>query len=70
MGDYIVADKLYGFSVEPGDIIRTKDGQEILVSLVDSVDEGYDIHYIDPIEGDEGFYHLPEDDMIELLVME
>jgi len=70
MGDYITADKLYGFSVEPGDIIRTKDGEEILVSLVESVDEGYDIHYTDPFEGEEGIYHLPEEDMVDLLILE
>lgn len=70
MGDYIVADKLYGFSLEPGDIIRTKDGQEILISLVDSVEGGYDIHYTDPFEDEEGIYHLGDDDMVDLLILE
>jgi hypothetical protein len=70
MGEYAVVDKLYGFSIEPGDTIRTSDGQEILVSLVDSVDDGYDIHYTDPFEGEEGVYHLPEDDMVDLLILE
>jgi hypothetical protein len=70
MGEYAVADKLYGFSIEPGDIIRTTDGQEILVSLVDSVEDGYDIYYTDPFEGEEGVYHLPEDDMVDLLILE
>jgi hypothetical protein len=70
MGEYIIADRLYGFSVEPNDILRTADGNEIVVSFVDSVDGGYDIHYTDPFEGEEGVYHLPEDDMIELLILE
>lgn len=70
MGEYIVADKLYGFSIEPGDIIRTADHEEILVSLVESVDGGYDIHYTDPFEGEQGVYHLPEDDMVDLLILE
>ena len=70
MGDYIVADKLYGFSLEPGDFIRTKDGQEIIISLVDSVESGYDIHYTDPFEDEEGIYHLDDDDMVDLLILE
>ena len=70
MGEYVVADKLYGFSLEPGDIIRTNDGQEIVISLVDSVEDGYDIHYTDPFEDEEGVYHLGEDDMVDLLILE
>ena len=70
MGDYIVADKLYGFSLEPGDVIRTEDGLEILISLVDSVEGGYDIHYTDPFEDEEGIYHLGDDDMVDLLILE
>lgn len=70
MGDYIVADKLYGFSLESGDIIRTKDGQEIIIDLVDSVDGGYNIHYTDPFEDEEGMYHLGDDDMVDLLILE
>jgi len=70
MGEYIVADRLYGFSVEPGDVVRTKDGQDIVVSLVESVDRGYDIHYTDPFEGEEGIYHLDDDDMVDLLILE
>ena len=70
MGDYIVADKLYGFSLEIGDVIRTKNGQEIVISLVDSVDGGYDIHYTDPFEDEEGMYHLEEDDTVDLLIPE
>jgi hypothetical protein len=69
MTEYIVADKLYGFSVEPHDILRTADGNEIVVSFVDSVDGGYDIHYTN-LDGEESIYHLPEDDMIELLILE
>ena len=69
MGEYIVADKLYGFSVEPHDILRTADGNEIVVSFVDSVEGGYDIHYKD-LDGEEDIYHLPEDDMIDLLILE
>ena len=70
MGEYVIADKLYGFSLEPGDFIRTKDGEEILISLVETVDEGYDIHYTDPFEGEEGIYHLDDDDMVDLLILE
>jgi hypothetical protein len=69
MTEYIVADKLYGFSVEPHDILRTADGNEIVVSFVDSVEGGYDIHYTD-LDGEENIYHLPEDDMVELLILE
>jgi hypothetical protein len=67
MGEYIIADKLYGFSLEAGDFIRTKDGEEILISLVEA---GYDIHYTDPFEGEEGIYHLDDDDMVDLLILE
>jgi len=70
MGEYVVADRLYGFSLEPGDIVRTNEGNELVISLVDSVDGGYDIHYTDPFEDEEGVYHLPEDDMIDLLILE
>lgn len=70
MGEYVVTDKLYGFSIEPGDIIRTIDGKDIVVSLVDSVDDGYNIHYTDPFDDEEGTYHLPEDDMVDLLILE
>jgi hypothetical protein len=70
MGEYVIADKLYGFSLEAGDFIRTKDGEEILISLVETVDEGYDIHYTDPFEGEEGIYHLDDDDMVDLLILE
>lgn len=70
MGEYIVADKLYGFSVERGDIIRINGGEEVVVSLVDSVDGGYDIHYTDPFEGERYVYHLPEDDTVDLLIPE
>ena len=70
MGEYVIADKLYGFSLEPGDVIRTKDGQDIVVSLVDPVDKGYDIHYTDPFEGEEGVYHLDDDDTVDLLILE
>jgi hypothetical protein len=69
MGEYIIADRLYGFSVEPNDILRTADGNEIVVSFVDSVEGGYDIHYIS-LDGDEEIYHLPEDDMVDLLILE
>jgi hypothetical protein len=40
-----------------------------VVSFVDSVDGGYDIHYTD-LDGEEGIYHLPEDDMVDLLILE
>ncbi len=69
MGEYLVADKLYGFSIEPNDILRTADGNEIVVSFVDSVDGGYDIHYTN-LDGDEEVYYLPDDDMVELLILE
>jgi len=69
MGEYIVADRLYGFSVEPDDVLRTADQNEIVVSFVDSVDGGYDIHYTN-LDGEEDIYHLPEDDMIDLLILE
>lgn len=69
MGEYIVADKLYGFSVEPHDILRTPAGNEIVVSFVDSVDGGYDIHYTN-LDGEEEVYYLPDDDMVELLILE
>ena len=70
MGDYILADKLYGFSIESGDVLRTKDGQEILVKSVNSVDDGYDIYNTDLFEDEEGMYHLEEDDTIDLLIIE
>jgi hypothetical protein len=56
--------------LEPGDVVRTDEGNELVISLVDSVDGGYDIHYTDPFEDEEGVYHLPEDDMIDLLILE
>jgi hypothetical protein len=69
MSEYAIADKLYGFSIEPGDMVRTADGKEILVFLVDSVEDGYDIHYFDPFDDENGVYHLPEDDMVDLLIL-
>ena len=68
---YRVADVIYGLSIEPGDHIRTAAGNDFIVSLVEDVEGGYDIHYIDPFtEEDEMMYFLEQDDTVELLVID
>ena len=68
---YRVADNIYGFSIEIGDHIRSADGNDFIVSLVEDVDGGYNIHYIDPFtEEDEMVFFLDQDDTVELLVID
>ena len=68
---YRVADNIYGFSIEIGDHIRTAAGNDFIVSLVEDVDGGYSIHYIDPFtEEDEMVFFLEQDNTVELLVID
>lgn len=67
--EYRVADRIYGFSIEPGDHIRTADGNDFIVNRVEYAENGYDIYYTDPfLEEDEFIYSLDDDDTVELLI--
>ena len=65
--DFEVIDTLTGFSVEPGDIIRTADGFEVTVNEVDHVDGGYNIRYLDHETDEFATLFIDEDEFVELL---
>ena len=68
---YKVADRLYGFSIEIGDHVRTSGGKDFIISLVEDVDDGYNLHYTDPFtEEEEMVFFLDQDNTVELLVID
>ncbi len=70
MGEYLVADNLYGFSLEIGDHVRTKTGQEFIINGIVSIDEGYELHFTDLFIDEEEVYLLEEDETVDLLIPE
>lgn len=70
MDNYIVADKLYGFNLEVGDYVRTNAGQELILSDIVPLQEGYELHYTDPFDEEEYVYLLGDDDTVDLLILE
>lgn len=70
MDNYIVADKLYGFSLEKGDFVRTNTGQEFVIGDIVSIDEGYELHFTDLFGDEEEVFLLEEDETVDLLILE
>lgn len=65
--EFEVLDTLTGFSLEPGDIIRTADGFEVTVNNVNHVDDGYEIVYLDHETEEFATLFIDEDEFVELL---
>ena len=66
MEDYEVIDRLLGFSLEPGDLIKYDD-QAVVVETVDAVDGGYNIYFIDPYDDEENYIFIQDDEFVDLL---
>ena len=66
MEDYEVIDRLLGFSLEPGDLIKYND-QAIVVEVVDAVDGGYKVWFIDPYDDEEDYIFIEDDEYVDLL---
>lgn len=66
MEDYEVIDRLLGFSLEPGDLIKYDD-QTVVVEAVDAVDGGYNVYFIDPYDDEENYIFIEDDEFVDLL---
>lgn len=65
--DYKEIDRLYGLSIEAGDMIRLPNGDIVNVTRTESVEDGYDIFYLDLFEDEELVYTLDDTDTVSLL---
>ena len=65
--DYKEIDRLYGLSIESGDMVRLPNGDIVTVTRTESVEDGYDIFYLDLFEDEELVYTLDDTDTVSLL---
>lgn len=65
--DYKEIDRLYGLSIEAGDMVRLPNGDIVTVTRTESVEDGYDIFYLDLFEDEELVYTLDDTDTVSLL---
>jgi hypothetical protein len=67
MTDYKEIDRLFGLSIEAGDLIKLPNNEIVTVTRVDPVSDGYDIFYLDVFEDEELVYTLDDTDTVSLL---
>lgn len=67
MTDYKEIDRLFGLSVEAGDLIKLPTNEIITVTRTEPTDSGYDLYYLDLFEDEELVYSLGDNDLVTLL---
>lgn len=67
MTEYKEVDKLFGLSIEPGDMIRLPNNDVVTVTRVEPVEDGYDIFFLDLFEDEELVYTLEDTQAVSLL---
>lgn len=67
MTDYKEIDKLFGISIEAGDMIRLPNNDVVTVTRVEPVEDGYDIFFLDLFEDEELVYKLDDTQAVSLL---
>lgn len=67
MTDYKEIDKLFGISIEAGDMIRLPNNDVVTVTRVEPVEDGYDIFFLDLFEDEELVYTLEDTQAVSLL---
>ncbi len=65
--EYKEIDKMFGLSIEPGDLIKLPNSEIISVIRTEPTDYGYDVFYLDLFEDEELVYSLSDNEMVSLL---
>lgn len=65
--EYKEVDRLFGLSIEPGDLIKLPNNEIVNVTRTEASPEGYDVFYLDLFEDEELCYTLSDNDMVSLL---
>lgn len=69
MVSYKAVDRIVAWQIEPNDIVRLPDGQEVFVTNVSQVDNGYKIYFPDLFgEVEDDYVVIGEDDYVDLLI--
>lgn len=69
MVSYKSVDRIVAWQIEPNDVIRLPDGQEVIVNKVSQMGEGYKIYFPDLFgEVEDDYVVIGEDDYVDLLM--
>lgn len=65
--EYKEIDKLYGLSIEPGDLVRLPNGEVVTITDTTPTPDGYELHFLDIFEDEELTYEIKDDQTVTLL---
>ena len=69
MVSYKAVDRIFAWQIEPSDIVRLPNGQEVIVTNVSQIGEGYKIYFPDLFgELEDDYAVVSEDDYVDLLM--
>lgn len=67
MTDYKEIDRMFGLSVEAGDLLQLPNGEIVTITRTESTVDGYDLFYLDLFEDEELVYSLGDNELVTLL---